>query len=99
MIGFSIYKPTSVRAHGPIRLNATQKSPQKGAFLVPLVGACAKRKARGAEPRPHLHPHYPATVRAHGSIRLNATQKSPQKGAFWCRWSDSNRHGIATTGF
>ena len=54
------------------------------------------------EPRPHELAYMPA-LRAGLRSLLTA---APKKGAhfdmcslFWCRWSDSNRHGIATTGF
>ena len=54
------------------------------------------------EPRPHERTLIPTSLAGLRSLLTTA----PKKGAhfdmcslFWCRWSDSNRHGIATTGF
>ncbi len=81
-------------------------APQKGALraaLLPPVGSCAPRKAlRARTPPARNHLKIQIFLRACG-LSLAA---APKKGAhfdmcslFWCRWSDSNRHGIATTGF
>ena len=81
-------------------------APKKGALraaLLPPVGFCATAQGSAspnpARTKPPKNPTFLAGLR---SLLTTA----PKKGAhfdmcslFWCRWSDSNRHGIATTGF
>ena len=82
-----------------------EKNTPEGVFfsMVPLVGACAGAKLFEHEPRPQEHTKKRTCL---AGLRFEPPkrhiEKAPLKKGMpflWCRWSDSNRHGIATTGF
>ena len=81
----------------------TDKGVQPLSPLVPLVGACAfGAKLCEHEPRPQCNTKITSFLAGSRFEPLKRhKQKNTHKGCFfvWCRWSDSNRHGIATTGF
>ena len=94
--------PLCGRAHG----RSLQRHQKRARFALPFCrwsDHALPRKARGPRTPPaRNYPKLQLFLRACG-LSLAA---APKKGAhfymcslFWCRWSDSNRHGIATTGF